>query len=322
MSHTNATNNYELSQFVGSDKPAWLVDYNGDMLKIDNAIGGVASDLATAQGDISDINAAIGAEGLSGRVTEAENDITDINTKIGNTELPTTAQTLTGAIAEAISDIGDVDTALGVVRNTAGAAQTAANAANQLAYTIADVYDSSETYAIGDYAIYQNTLYRCVTAITVGEVFDPAKWTSVKVMNEFVYGILERQVYTATHDGTKTNADLVDEAISNLAAYLVNASSNIFAEINSIKVGGIVYGQFQRARYYGGSSLSDIGFVGHFLNASASAIEVGDCGISDGTMHELRLTRIPYDGSTITTNTYDSNIATSDVTIRVDIFAK
>ena len=38
MASTNKTTNYELSQYVGSDKPTYLVDYNGDMLKIDTAI--------------------------------------------------------------------------------------------------------------------------------------------------------------------------------------------------------------------------------------------------------------------------------------------
>lgn len=35
MTATNHTNNYNLSQFVGSDRPTWLGDYNGDMAKID-----------------------------------------------------------------------------------------------------------------------------------------------------------------------------------------------------------------------------------------------------------------------------------------------
>lgn len=38
MASTNKTTNYELSQFVGSDIPAWLSDYNGDMSKIDTGI--------------------------------------------------------------------------------------------------------------------------------------------------------------------------------------------------------------------------------------------------------------------------------------------
>lgn len=35
MTATNHTENYNLSQFVGTDRPTWLGDYNGDMAKID-----------------------------------------------------------------------------------------------------------------------------------------------------------------------------------------------------------------------------------------------------------------------------------------------
>lgn len=35
MTATNHTKNYNLSQFVGTDRPTWLGDYNGDMAKID-----------------------------------------------------------------------------------------------------------------------------------------------------------------------------------------------------------------------------------------------------------------------------------------------
>lgn len=35
MTATNHTENYNLSQFVGTDHPTWLGDYNGDMAKID-----------------------------------------------------------------------------------------------------------------------------------------------------------------------------------------------------------------------------------------------------------------------------------------------
>ena len=40
---------------------------------------------------------------------------------------------------------------------------------------IADVYDATATYSVGDYAIYQNDLYRCKTAITAAEAFDSTK---------------------------------------------------------------------------------------------------------------------------------------------------
>lgn len=38
MASTNKTTNYDLSQYIGTDKPTYLGDYNGDMLKIDTAI--------------------------------------------------------------------------------------------------------------------------------------------------------------------------------------------------------------------------------------------------------------------------------------------
>lgn len=48
MTATNGTANYELSQFVGSDRPTWLGDYNGDMSKIDAQLKRNADDIASA----------------------------------------------------------------------------------------------------------------------------------------------------------------------------------------------------------------------------------------------------------------------------------
>lgn len=188
MSHTNSTTNYELSQFLGSDKPAWLVDYNGDMLKIDNQMKANADAAAEVAGDVAELQAEIGSEGLTGRITQAENDIDALETAVGSVTLPTTAQTLTGAIAELKGVNDDQTTAIG--NNATAIAQVSGNVSgvSQLAYTIANVYDSTATYAIGDYAINANTLYKCTTAIAVGETFDPSKWTSVKVMDEMPSG--------------------------------------------------------------------------------------------------------------------------------------
>lgn len=188
MAHTNATANYELSQFLGTDKPAWLVDYNGDMLKIDTALKANADAEAASAEDIQELQDAIGAEGLTGRITNIENAIGEINTEIGSVELPTTAQSLTGAIAELKGVNDHQTTAIGQNANNIAQAWGSIEGVSQLAYTIADVYDSTATYAVGAYAIYQNTLYKCTTAITVGEPFDAAKWTSVKVMSEVGQG--------------------------------------------------------------------------------------------------------------------------------------
>lgn len=89
MAHTNETVNYHLSQFVGTDIPNPLVDYNGDMSKIDTAIKNVA-DSAVSEG---------------GRITALE-------TQNGNEVLTTTAQTLSGAVNEIDSEVGGIDTRL------------------------------------------------------------------------------------------------------------------------------------------------------------------------------------------------------------------
>lgn len=51
MTATNHTKNYDLSQFVGTDHPTWLVDYNGDMAKIDAQMKQNADDIASAAAD-------------------------------------------------------------------------------------------------------------------------------------------------------------------------------------------------------------------------------------------------------------------------------
>lgn len=60
MSSTNKTTNYELSQFLGTDKPAWLNDYNADMNKIDTGIHTAQTTATGADGKADSANTAIG----------------------------------------------------------------------------------------------------------------------------------------------------------------------------------------------------------------------------------------------------------------------
>ena len=89
MAHTNETANYHLSQFVGTDIPNPLTDYNGDMEKIDTALKTVA-DSAVSE----------------------DSRVTALETQNGSEVLTTTAQTLSGAINELDGDVGDIDTRL------------------------------------------------------------------------------------------------------------------------------------------------------------------------------------------------------------------
>lgn len=49
---------------------------------------------------------------------------------------------------------------------------------------VSDAYDPTQTYAVGDYCIYNNTLYRCNTAITTAEAWNSAHWTATSIASE------------------------------------------------------------------------------------------------------------------------------------------
>ena len=57
MASTNKTANYDLSKFVGTDRPTWLGDYNSDMAKIDAQMKQNADDIASAAaGGLTSVN--------------------------------------------------------------------------------------------------------------------------------------------------------------------------------------------------------------------------------------------------------------------------
>lgn len=55
MVATNHTKNYSLSQFVGTDRPTWLGDYNDDMTKIDTQLKRNADGVASAAGGLKTV---------------------------------------------------------------------------------------------------------------------------------------------------------------------------------------------------------------------------------------------------------------------------
>ena len=122
MGATNTTANYSLSQFIGTDKPAWLQDYNGDMLKIDTGINaakvaadGAQNSASAAQNDATTANNAItntinpAINSLNTTVGNQGGAINTINSLIGNGTPTTTDQTIIGAINEIVKYIFFVD---------------------------------------------------------------------------------------------------------------------------------------------------------------------------------------------------------------------
>lgn len=86
MSSTNKTTNYKLSQYIGTDKPTYLGDYNGDMLKIDNQLkanADAASNAASAAGAAQAVaaDASKNVQKLNDSVTANSADIASLKTK-------------------------------------------------------------------------------------------------------------------------------------------------------------------------------------------------------------------------------------------------
>ena len=106
MSATNSTTNYELSQFIGTDKPAWLSDYNGDMAKIDAGIH-TAQTTATASDGKADANTTKIGDLTYLSTTAKTNLVSAINEVDGNTETAQNTATQAGTIATNAKEVAD-----------------------------------------------------------------------------------------------------------------------------------------------------------------------------------------------------------------------
>ena len=119
MASTNKTTHYELSQYIGTDKPTYLTDYNQDMAKIDAGIyasQGKADVNATSIGDLTDLQTTAKSD-LVSAINEVDTTATNNATHIGNiNNLETVSKTnVVSAINEvntnqtsASSSIGDL----------------------------------------------------------------------------------------------------------------------------------------------------------------------------------------------------------------------
>lgn len=119
MSSTNKTTNYSLSQYIGTDKPTYLGDYNSDMLKIDNAIHGVN---ATAT------NANQTAGNADSKATKATQDVTALEGRVGNLE--TSVGNIKDKDSTQDAQIAQLTSQLVVAKETANNALSVANEAS------------------------------------------------------------------------------------------------------------------------------------------------------------------------------------------------
>ena len=123
MSSTNKTPNYDLSQYVGTDKPTYLGDYNGDMLKIDTQMKD-NNDAAT--------NAQESAGEALAKATQAQNDVSGLDTRVDTAEQNITQ--LQNTVISQGQNITNISQKANTAQTTADGASEVANNALNLAH--------------------------------------------------------------------------------------------------------------------------------------------------------------------------------------------
>ena len=145
------------------------------------------------------------SQNSGGTPTTYKASITQIGAEIGEDQtfsnLQTTDKTLVGAINE-------------VAQGGGGGGSSNAN--------LAPDYDATSTYAVGDWCIYNGTLYQCNTAIAVAEAFDPTHWTAKKVVDAFADIEDELDDKVDTTDFYATNLPIESGSATNTKAYIDN----------------------------------------------------------------------------------------------------
>ena len=118
MSATNSTPTINLPLFIGTDKPAWLTDWNGSMNTIDGAIAtlqtaesGTATALASLSQSVTALSGTVeqhttAIQTVTTATATNTGSINTITSLIGNGEPTTEDKTIIGAINEIYAEIG------------------------------------------------------------------------------------------------------------------------------------------------------------------------------------------------------------------------
>ena len=129
---TNKTANYELPQFVGTDKPTWLGDFNTAMSAIDTGMHENASDISAMESDVAT------ATSTASQASQAVSSLTStVNTLSTNVQSATT--TANNASSTASSALNTANTANGKADTNASAISSLDSRVTQTEADIADI---------------------------------------------------------------------------------------------------------------------------------------------------------------------------------------
>lgn len=147
---------------------------------------------------------------------------------------------------------------------------------------MSDQYSASRTYDVGDICIYDNNLYKCVTAVETAETFDQAKWN--KTSFAALHADQEKKISENTQSLTNLpRFEKIDFTISNSSETLITYPDGFDKDNTSVislivKTSNIVYHQIpiftSNASYSGNSFMNQSVFYKddgiHFYNAQST----------------------------------------------------
>ena len=119
MSFTNHTPNYNLPQYVGTDKPTFLGDFNNAMTAIDTALHNNAQNAGEGLSELQQAQAAL---------TETQETLSEVQTEVAN--VSGIAATVNQNVQQALSAANDATTAANSATSQIQPAVTAANQAS------------------------------------------------------------------------------------------------------------------------------------------------------------------------------------------------
>lgn len=184
MASTNKTQYFELSQYISTDKPTYLVDYNGDMLKIDGGLHTATQKANEATSHIGDLTTltTTNKSSLVGAVNELDDDIetnaTNINT---NTTNISTINSKIGTITDLTTT--DKSSLVGAINEVdGGVSELTTKTTNMGAY-------SSDEKLIGTW-VDGKPLYR---KVITSSSLNFGNWTQINVTNMNIYNVKKYQ---------------------------------------------------------------------------------------------------------------------------------
>lgn len=240
---TNKTTNYELPQWVGSDKPSYLTDFNSAFNTIDTAMHNNAEASAQATSDVAD---------LTDRVETAESTVSSLDTRVDTVEATvqsasTTAtnaqQTASSALSTANTANGKADTNasnISTLSTTVGNNTTAISGldtrldtveADIDKFNLSNVTTSSLTKASGTFTIASGSTLKVATNSdgSIAKIYGQISANNVTTNGVVVATSPLRPSEDITIDGASIKANMVNGTVKTIGwgSYTIKTNGNI-----------------------------------------------------------------------------------------------